>query len=294
MKLTNEQIEEFHTHGVLIAKNALTDEDLQPVIDEISRFIDRRALELKAEGKIDALYEDEAFERRYGRLFAQSTEIAAGLDIMHYRGRAVFEFLHNQNLLDVIESLIGPEIICNPIQHLRPTPPIRYYENSDPASHFGPWHQDAGVIMPEAEGSDIITCWLPLGDATVEMGCLEVLPDVIRQGYLRHRPEGGTSIAPDMMPEIEPVPMICCKGDLVLMSRFTPHRATPNRSDKCRWSMDVRYHPIGQHTGRTGHPDFVVRSRTNPDSVLTDHAEWCRLWIDAFENPRGVVMHRTD
>ena len=49
MKLTNEQIEEFQTRGVLIAKNALTDEDLQPVIDEISEFIDRRAHELKVQ-----------------------------------------------------------------------------------------------------------------------------------------------------------------------------------------------------------------------------------------------------
>ena len=41
MKLTPEQIKEFQTRGVLIAKNALTDEDLQPVIDEICEFIDQ-------------------------------------------------------------------------------------------------------------------------------------------------------------------------------------------------------------------------------------------------------------
>ena len=294
MNLTPEQIKEFQTCGVLIAKNALTDEDLQPVIDEISEFIDRRAHELKAEGTIEDLCEDEPFETRYGRLFAQCREIGNGLDIMNYRGKAVFDFLHNKNLLDVIESLVGPDIVCNPIQHLRPTPPIRYYEDSSPASHIGPLHQDAGVIMPEAEGSDIITCWLPLGDATAEMGCLEVLPGVVNSGYLRHQPEGGTSIYPEDIPEIEPVPMVCYRGDLVLMSRFTPHRGMPNHSDKCRWSMDLRYHPIGHHTGRTGHPDFVVRSQSDPDSVMRDHEAWCRLWIDAFENPKGVVMHRAD
>ena len=144
MQLTTEQIEEFQTRGVLIAKNALTHEDLHPVIDEICEFIDRRALELKEEGKIEDLCENEPFETRYGRLFAQSREIGNGLDIMNYRGKAVFDFLHNKNLLDVIGSLIGPEIVCNPIQHLRPTPPIRYYEDSNPASHIGPLHQDAG------------------------------------------------------------------------------------------------------------------------------------------------------
>ena len=44
MKLTTGQIEEFQTRGVLIAKNALLPmQDLQPVIDEISEFIDHRA-----------------------------------------------------------------------------------------------------------------------------------------------------------------------------------------------------------------------------------------------------------
>jgi phytanoyl-CoA hydroxylase len=292
MKLTTEQIDEFQTRGVLLVKGALTDEDLQPVIDEISAFIERGALELKAAGKIENLHEDAPFETRYGLLFKQSQEIGSGLDIMNQRGTATFEFLHNQNLLDVIECLVGPEITCSPIQHLRPTPPIGYHQN--PNAHFGPWHQDAGVIMPEAEGSNIITCWLPLGEATVEMGCLEVLPGIVGKGYLSHRPEGGTSIRPEAMPEVEPTPMVCAKGDLVLMSRFTPHRGMANRSDKCRWSMDLRYQPTGQHTGRTGHPAFIVRSRSQPESVLSDHAEWCRLWVDAFENPKGVVMHRKD
>ena len=88
MKLTTGQIEEFQTRGVLIAKNALTDADLQPVIDEISELIDHRAHELKTEGKIADLCEDEPFETRYGRLFAQSREIGNGLDIMNYRGKA--------------------------------------------------------------------------------------------------------------------------------------------------------------------------------------------------------------
>ena len=139
MKLTTQQIEEFNTNGVFIAKNALTDEDLQPVIDEICAFINRRALELKAGGKIENLYEDEPFATRFGRLFEQSSEIGSGLDIMQYRGKAVFEFLHSKNLLDVIASLVGPEITCSPIQHLRPTPPIKYYQNNNPAAHIGPF-----------------------------------------------------------------------------------------------------------------------------------------------------------
>lgn len=293
MKLTDEQKEEFRTQGFLIARGALSDADLQPVIDELSGWIDARAQQLHAEGKIEDLHKHEPFAKRYGLLFGQCREIGSGLDIMHYRGRAMFEFLHNENLLELLESLLGPELTCNPIQHLRAKPPLSQEGNAGPSFHNAPWHQDAGVMMKEAEGSDVVTCWLPVGRATQKMGCMEVIPGLVETGYLRHLRAGGTTIDPEVIPNVEPVVAECEKGDLVLMSRFTPHRSTPNYSDECRWSLDLRYQPTGQHTGRTGHPDFVVRSRSNPASKMYDYDEWCRLWVDAFDNPKGHVGHRS-
>ena len=292
MQLTVEQIEEFNTRGALIARGALAHADQQPLIDELSQWIDDRARALEAEGKIDDLHEDAPFETRYGLLFKQCPEIGQGMDIMHYRGRAMFEFLRNENLLDLLESLLGPELTCNPIQHLRSKPPQAYEDRTGPSFHNAPWHQDAGVMMPEAEGSNVVTCWLPLANATVAHGCMEVLTGLVETGYLRHQAAGGTTIVPDIMPDIEATPLECQRGDVVLMSRFTPHRSTPNLTDECRWSLDLRYQPTGQHTGRTGHPDFIVRSRRDPACELSDYNEWCRLWVDAFENPRGFVGHR--
>lgn len=292
MRLTAEQLAEFNTRGVIIARAALTSDDLQPVIDELSAWIDERAWALHAEGEIADLHEDAPFATRYGLLFKQCPAIGSGMDIMHYRGRAMFEFLRNENLLNLLESLLGPELTCNPIQHLRAKPPQAYENRQGPSFHNAPWHQDAGVMMSEAEGSDVVTCWLPLAEATVETGCMEVLPGLVETGYLRHLAAGGTTIAPEAMPQTAPISLECMRGDVVIMSRFTPHRSTPNYSDQCRWSLDLRYQPTGQPTGRTGHPDFVARSRRAPSSELTDHEAWCRLWIDAFENPRGVVAHR--
>lgn len=292
MRLTKAQIQAYRTDGVLKVEGALTSADLQPVTDELAAVIDARAGQLQAEGLLDNLHEDEGFERRIGRLYGQCPQITQGIDIMQHRGPSIFAFLRNSNLLDVLEGLLGPEITCNPIQHVRAKPPDRYETTSGPSFHMAPWHQDAGVMMPEAEDSDVITCWLPLGDATADMGCMEVLPGVASSGYLSHQKAGGTTIRPDLMPPVEPRIMDCRKGDLVLMSRFTPHRSRPNVSDLCRWSLDLRYQPTGQHTGRTGHPDFVVRSTMAPDTVLSSHKAWSDLWQDAFDNPRGVVAHR--
>jgi len=54
-----------------VAENVLTDEDLQPVIDEPAVMIDERARKLYAEGKLAELHAAEPFERRYALLHRQ-------------------------------------------------------------------------------------------------------------------------------------------------------------------------------------------------------------------------------
>jgi ectoine hydroxylase-related dioxygenase (phytanoyl-CoA dioxygenase family) len=291
MSLTEKQVAEFRENGVLVVEDVLTEADLAPVIDEYAQWIDRRACELAAVGKISDMCEDAPFERRIGLLYAQSPEITSGLDIMFVRGPETFAFLRNERLLDAVESLVGPEITCNPIQHVRAKPPATL-SGAGSGFYNVPWHQDAGVIWEEADSSNIVTCWMPLVDATVRNGCMEVMPGAWKSGYLEHQAEGGTTIRPDLLPAIPPRPVPVRKGGIVFMHRHTPHRSTPNHSEDVRWSLDLRYQPTGEPTGRPFHPEFVARSRQRPDSVLTDHAEWSRRWIDALESSKGIKAHR--
>ncbi|MCW3095821.1 MAG: Protein involved in biosynthesis of mitomycin antibiotics/polyketide fumonisin [Chthonomonadaceae bacterium] len=291
MSLSESQIDTFREEGVLVAEGVLTEAELNPVICEYADWIDRRASILQAEGKITDLCEQEPFERRLACLYAQSPEITRNMDIMFARGPATFAFLSNEHLLDAVEALVGPEIICNPIQHIRAKPPGSL--SGEGAGFYNvPWHQDSGVTWEEADNSDIVTCWVALTDATVENGCMEVMPGVWKQGYREHQAEGGTTIRPDLLPETPPRAVPVGKGGIVFMHRYTPHRSTPNYSQGVRWSIDLRYQPIGQPTGRPFHPDFVVRSRSHPESVLTDHAEWARRWMEALAASEGMKAHR--
>ena len=90
MKLTGEQIEEFRTNGVLIVKNALYESELDPVIDELETWVDKRACELHGAGKIQKPYPDAPFETRFGLLYKQCKEVGDGLDISTSRGQAMF------------------------------------------------------------------------------------------------------------------------------------------------------------------------------------------------------------
>lgn len=291
MALSPEQVRAFQEEGVLAAEGVLTDEDLAPLIAEYEIKIDVRARELAAAGKLRDLHSGAGFGHRVALLYAQNPDIMKDMDIMNVRGPAAFAFLHNERLLYAVEQLIGPEIICSPIQHIRAKPPAAV-SSSGVGFYNVPWHQDAGVTWEEAEHSDIVTCWIPLADATVENGCMEVMPGAWKRGYLEHQAEGGTTIRPDLLPDITPRAVPAKKGAVVFMHRHTPHRSTPNYTDGVRWSIDLRYQPTGTPTGRPSHPSFVVRSRSHPESTMTDHAEWSQRWIEALETSRGVQLHR--
>ena len=133
---------------------------------------------------------------------------------------------------------------------------------------------------------------VPMINVTRETGCMEVIPGAFKLGYLEHVSEGGTSIRPDLMPDIEPVCAECPRGGVVFMNKLTPHRSTPNHSDIVRWTIDLRYQKTGTPTGRPFYPDFPTRSARDPNSVLSDHGEWCRRWTDGMEAGKGQKWHR--
>ncbi len=295
MSLDKEQLRSFEDDGYLIVENALGDDDLNPVIDEYAEYIDRRAHELHAAGALSNTYAGESFTRRLALICEENKTIYPELDIMHFRGSACFGLLGNENLLDMVECFVGPEIICSPIQHVRPKLPTTLAPGADAEStHVAPWHQDAGVTWSEADPYFILTVWIPFVDATPENGCLQIFPRVHGQGLRRHEiiPVRGTTIVPAEMPTQEPLSLPMKKGSVLFMHKQIPHRSTPNVSASVRWSADLRYQKTGTPTGRPFHPEFVVRSRADPTSVLREHAVWSDLWREALAGNEGVQLHR--
>jgi len=291
--LSTQQLAQFQRDGYLVVEHCLAATDLDPVIEEYSHYIDRRAQELYAAGKLTQPYAAEPFARRLACIAAESGELYRELDIMHLRGHATFTFLRNPQLLDIAETLIGPEISCSPIQHLRPKLPNGLTpRGSDP--HVVHWHQDAGVMWAEADPYFVLTMWIPLVDATPENGCLRIVPGLHQAGLLPHRtkPGLGTAIHGDRLARRPVVTVPMHKGSVLLLHKHTPHSSGRNTTADVRWSMDLRYQATGTATGRPFHPAFVARSRCDPTSVLTDYTCWCQQWEKALAQNAGVRVHR--
>ncbi len=119
MALTRDQFQHFADEGYVIVEGALNEDDLNPVIAGVEAFVDERARGLHADGLITDLHEDEPFERRLALITRENASIYDDIDIMNMRAEAVFRFLGNDRLMNLVQSLVGPEITCSPIQHLR-------------------------------------------------------------------------------------------------------------------------------------------------------------------------------
>lgn len=298
--LSQDQLQFFEEEGYLIIENIVPIELLDQLIVEYGGVLDRLAEELCEAGEISCTYDNLPFGERVtavykdsGRSHAQYFDFtlpgaATKADTPFWTGPAVFKALTEPNILDAVESLIGPEIYSNPVQHVRIKPPevnvLPGEAHTGGLTNATPWHQDNGVVLPEADETNMLTVWFPLLDAPIESGCLKIIPRSHRRELLIHCTGVQGVHLPDPLLELEsamPVPMR--RGDVLFLNKHTCHGSLSNLSDRIRWSFDIRYNPSDQPTGRGFLPGFVARSRTAPETELQTSEEWTQLWLDARE-----------
>jgi ectoine hydroxylase-related dioxygenase (phytanoyl-CoA dioxygenase family) len=303
--LLTEQIEHFHREGYVMAPDIFMDADLQPVRDEITAEIDRRARDLVKQGVLTDTYAEHPFETRLAQISRETDQVARSIWNGVLSGPAFFNLIRHPKLLDIAEQLCGPELIASSVYRLRPKIPHYNYGAV-------PWHQDSSYFEPYCDRALVLTVWLPLVDATSENGCLWVLPRVHRNETLLHHTasaNGGYLQIPEeqLPPDIQQVCVPVPKGGVLLLTNRTPHVSYENTTDTVRWSMDLRYQSAALPTNagisrlegesvpdvEQGIPlacyppeaDFLVRSRTRPHEVLDDARKFHALRQNHLAKP---------
>lgn len=319
--LNGKQLADFERDGFLVIENVIDEATRQALQQEYASLVDQVASDRHQQS---ADWASLSFEQRFTHLIAHDPDAYEHLDIslpmidgMNHQsgvhtGAAVFALLTHPRLLDVVESIVGAEIVSNPVQHARIKPPESALNaagrgNSNLARTG--WHQDAAVIVESAEHVPILTAWVAITDATPQMGCMQAVAGSHRwQGLGLHCPGksglGEIYIPPGLVGDHTLTHLSVKAGGVVLLHKNTWHGAGPNQSDRMRWSFDLRYQPPGHPTGRSCFPEFLARSQATPDNVLTSAAQWQALWhrtrddiaegrVQAVFNERWQV-NRTD
>lgn len=272
-KLSQTQIHDFNEKGYLLVDDALSSEDLNPLIEEFEEIVDCGAAQLYADGKIDSQFKSEGFDSRLAKITEQSPTVFQKVFSGTHTGPALFDLLINSKLLDIAESLVGPEIMCHPAYRIRPKLP-------DHERTLVPWHQDAGYMEPKCDSVLQLTIWIPLIDATIENGCLELIPHAHREGVFLHRSVPDKfylEIPEDEFPAFEPVIVPVKFGSVLLFTNLTPHRSIPNISNQVRWSVDARYQDAAEPTGYKPEAGFLARSKLYPEDVVRTGKDFKRI-----------------
>lgn len=149
----------------------------------------------------------------------------------------VAELVHNPRILDAVEDVLGPDVMCWGTS-------LFIKDAHDP--HFVSWHQDStywGLDKP-----DVITAWVALSAATRESGCMKMLPGSHTTKQIPHRDTlaehnlltRGQEIAVEV-DESKGVYIELSPGEVSLHHVRTVHASEPNQSDDRRIGIALRY-----------------------------------------------------
>ncbi len=277
--LTGDQIAFYKDEGYLLLDKFLPEEAYQPLVDEFQDAIDHKAQEARACGRLENLFEDAPFDRRLAYLCeAMGTDKRFVEEILGKRHKTagLFFFLTHPAILNVVESIIGPEILVHPQFNIRA---------KMPGEAEVAWHQDIAFLDPDVEETFMINFWVPLVDTHVENGCLEILARSHEHGIIPHEAAASElEIPADRLPPGDRVLSVLPAGGAALIQHKTVHRSFSNQSDHIRWSLDIRYSDYRLPTGRDYVPGFVAKSEIAPDRVAKSHRDWLRL-MDEADSP---------
>jgi phytanoyl-CoA hydroxylase len=136
------------------------------------------------------------------------------------------------SLNESIVALLAPEVPTGHVIRTRAAIPAF-------RARISPWHQD--VPRPQSAtgcATVRVACWIPLSDVDENSGALEVLPGAWDAPCPHEADDDGHfRILEEALPRVEPRVVPMRSGDVLLLDRFTPHRARPTRGLRGRWSV---------------------------------------------------------
>lgn len=218
--LTEPQVREYRKKGWTVAPALIDQRKVSDLLSEMNYISEENTLETHDKTRMEMEPNQPPDGRAVRRLYEPCT---------HY---PVFDaFSRSDRVLDCVQSLIGPDI-------------LRHYSkiNMKPArvGSVVEWHQDL-TYYPLTNG-DSLAILLYLDDASIENGCLKLIPGQHNRTPMDHTYEGffqGRVTCPVNENAAEAIEGSA--GTAIFMHAMTPHSSVPNKTDKPRRTLIISY-----------------------------------------------------
>jgi chlorinating enzyme len=161
------------------------------------------------------------------------------LDTPHFRDPRLFEFLMADEVLDLVEPVIGPNIALW----------SSHFISKEPfTGRATPWHEDSAYWKGRFDRLDqIVTVWLAIDPADEENGCMRVIPGTHRNGFSEYETTDTTNntfssqIRTDLVDESKSVYFELQANQCSLHDSRIIHGAKANTSPRRRCGYTMRY-----------------------------------------------------
>ncbi len=240
-RLSPEQVEEFRREGFLIYK--------QPVLP--SEKFDK--LKAHFEEKLSVLPDDVRPE---------------AMDVPHFDDPALFEWLLADEVLDLVEPLIGPDIALWS---------SHFISKPQGDGKRVPWHEDSAYWKNRLDPMEVVTVWLAIDASTPENGCMYVIPQTHDNGYSDYDPVDirthvfDNEIKPELRDDDKAVACILEPNEASVHHAKLMHGSPPNQSALRRCGYTMRYMPASVNVAPDSHHQiYMARGR---DLVGNEYAD---------------------
>lgn len=199
----------------------------------------------------DVFSEDEIRDIRVyinGLMDSMGDDGAYGINCYQARLSGLWDIATDARILDLVEDVIGPNILCWASAILSKAP-------HDPKSV--PWHQDAGFwhLTP----ARTVTVWLAIDDVDEDNSAMQFIPATHNKGLLSMSTTDGDAVfhkqtanAPSLG---DPFSNNLMAGQVSLHADMLVHGSPANTSDRRRCGLTLRYCPS---TVRITDPDWAT------------------------------------
>ncbi len=170
MKLSTQQVEQFGADGVIVVEDLLDAAEVEALRQRAEWVASAAAEQVSSKALIQVEPRVEA-----GELTADDYALSLRkMSHLAFCDEVFQEHARNTKILDVIESLLGPDIKLYQDQLFMKPPKVgsrQVYHQDQPLGFY---------IDPPA----MVSCWAALDDATIDNGCLWMLPGTHRFGVI--------------------------------------------------------------------------------------------------------------
>lgn len=191
------------------------------------------------------------------------------LDTPHFRDERLLKFLLSDEVLDLVEPIIGPNIGLWSSHFIAKEPLI---------GKQTPWHEDSAYWEGRLDRFDkIVTVWLAIDPSYKENGCMRVIPGTHVNGFSEYEEVDSnenifpTEIKPNTIDDSKAVYFELEPGQCSLHDSRIIHGAPANKSPHRRCGYTMRY--------------FSTEAK-----VMPEHNENFKIWLARGKDIAGSLF----